>query len=80
MLNQGNIVVVWYPEHGLRTRNCQTTVYPPKYVKRPSVDAETQVKNYNKWSMYIRREVVLMAGDGNSQVDEAKRILEKQIK
>ncbi len=77
MLNPGNRIVVWYPEHGLRVRSCQTTVYPPGLERRDIIDPKKRVASFNKWADYIKSEIVAMSGAGQAHLNEAKRILNK---
>lgn len=76
MLNPNNTVVVWHPIYGMKVRNCQTTVYPPGQERRDIIDPVKRGKGFNKWAMHIRTEIEAISGNGEAQLNEAKRILE----
>lgn len=78
MVNQNNIVVVWYPGRGLRVRRCKTTEYPDNYVKRSRVTPKEQTENFNAWSRYIRSQVDPNFDPGEGLLAEAKQLLIKQ--
>lgn len=78
MVNQNNIVVVWYPRYGLRVRRCETTVYPDRYVKRSAVSIKEQTDNFNAWSRYIRSQVDPNFDPGEGLLAEAMHLLIEQ--
>jgi hypothetical protein len=80
MRNHHNMVVVWYPNKGLRIRNCQTTVYPEGYIRHTTVSPKQNCINFNNWAIYIRQAVEDVQKTAQPILDEFNKLIRNSTK